>query len=185
MDKTSNIYLLLSHSGSNFSKAINSYTKDEFTHISIALDEELKELYSFGRLHPYNPFLAGFVREDIENGTFSRFQNTVCSLYSLKVSEKQRANIISEIGHFKTESYKYGYNFLGLFTALFDIALPRKYNYFCSQFVSEVLLKSGIEITSKNPGLTSPSDIMAYPELEFLYSGYLREYKVSASTILI
>lgn len=184
MDKTCNIYFLLSHSGSNFSKVINAYTGDSYTHISIALDEELKEVYSFGRLHPYNPFLAGFVREDVENGTFSRFPNTFCSLYSLKVDEVQRESIISEIGKFKSESYKYHYNFLGLFTALFDIPLPRKYNYFCSQFVSDVLLKSGIQITDKNPGLTSPMDIMNYPELEFLYTGYLREYKVPAMTLL-
>lgn len=184
MEKMSKIYLLLSHSGSNFSKAINAYTGDSFTHISIALDEELNEVYSFGRLHPYNPFLAGFVREDVENGTFSRFPNTFCSLYALKVNERQKESILSEIGRFKSESYKYGYNFLGLFTALFDIPLPRKYNYFCSQFVSEVLLKSGIEITDKNPGLTSPMDIMIYPELEFLYTGFLREYKVSSLAVL-
>ncbi|MDY0235011.1 MAG: hypothetical protein RBR71_03240 [Gudongella sp.] len=185
MDKTCNIYILLSHSGSNFSRAINAYTGDSYTHISISLDEELKEVYSFGRLHPYNPFLAGFVREDVENGTFRRFPNTFCSLYSLKVEEAQRESIISEIGRFKSESYKYGYNFLGLFTALFNIPLPRKYNYFCSQFVSEVLLKSGINVTDKHPGLTSPMDIMSYSELEFIYTGYLNEYKVSVLELVV
>lgn len=184
MDKTHNIYLLFSHSGSMFSRAINAYTRESFTHISISLDDELNEVYSFGRLHPYNPFLAGFVREDIENGTFGRFPETFCSLYLLKVGEKQREDIILEIGRFKSESYKYHYNFLGLFTGLFDIPFPRKYNYFCSQFVAGVLLKNGIQITNKNPGLTSPMDMMIYPELELLYTGYLREYKVFASTIL-
>ena len=184
MDKAYNIYLLFSHSGSMFSRAIGAYTRESFTHISIALDEELKEVYSFGRLHPYNPFLAGFVREDIENGTFRRFPNTFCSLYSLKVDEKQKEDIVLELGRFKSESYKYHYNFLGLFTALYDIPLTRKYNYFCSQFVSDILLKSGIKITDKNPGLTSPMDIMIYPELEFLYTGYLIEYKISNLTVL-
>ena len=107
MDKAYNIYLLFSHSGSMFSRAIGAYTRESFTHISIALDEELNEVYSFGRLHPYNPFLAGFVREDIENGTFRRFPNTFCSLYSLKVDEKQKEDIVLELGRFKSESYKY------------------------------------------------------------------------------
>jgi hypothetical protein len=184
MDKTCNIYILVSHSGSNFSKVINAYTGDSYTHISIALDEELKEVYSFGRLHPYNPFLAGFVREDVEFGTFSRFPNTFCSVYSLKVEKTQRESIISEIGRFKSESYKYGYNFLGLFTALFDIPMPRKYNYFCSQFVSEVLLKSGIPVTEKNPGLTSPMDIMGYSKMQLLYTGYLNQYKLATIEVL-
>ncbi len=185
MDKIHNIYLLFSHSGSMFSKVISAFTRESFTHISIALDEELREVYSFGRLHPYNPFFAGFVREDIENGTFRRFPNTFCSLYSLKVDEKQKEKIVSELGRFKSESYKYRYNFLGLFTALYDIPLSRKYNYFCSQFVSEVLLKSGIEITNKNPGLTSPMDIIIYPKLDFLYTGYLIEYRVSDLRLLV
>lgn len=185
MGKIHNIYLLFSHSGSMFSRLINAYTGDAFTHISIALDEELKEVYSFGRLHPYNPFLAGFVKEDIENGTFNRFPNTFCSLYSLKIDQREKDSIISEIERFKSESYKYHYNFLGLFTALFNIPLSRNYNYFCSQFVSEVLLKSGIQITDKSPGLTAPIDIMIYPELEFLYSGYLREYKASELRLLL
>ena len=34
--------------------------KDEFSHVSISLDAQLNHMYSFGRLHPYNPFWGGF-----------------------------------------------------------------------------------------------------------------------------
>ena len=50
------IYIVLTHSGTALSKIIKGFTKDEFSHVSISLDKELNEMYSFGRLNPYNPF---------------------------------------------------------------------------------------------------------------------------------
>lgn len=50
------IYIVLTHTGTALSRMIKWFTKDEFTHSSIALDAELKQMYSFGRLNPYNPF---------------------------------------------------------------------------------------------------------------------------------
>ena len=46
MAQEKRIYILLSHSGSLFSKAINIYTKAPYTHVSIAFDKNLNELYS-------------------------------------------------------------------------------------------------------------------------------------------
>lgn len=55
------IYIVLTHTGTTLSKIIKNYTNDEFSHVSISLDSELKEMYSFGRLNAYNPFWGGFV----------------------------------------------------------------------------------------------------------------------------
>ena len=41
------IYIVLTHTGTILSKIIKYWTKDEFSHVSIALDEDLKEMYSF------------------------------------------------------------------------------------------------------------------------------------------
>lgn len=176
MDKDYTIYILLTHSGSMFAKLINVYTRDKYTHASIALDKDLKELYSFGRLKPYNPIRAGFVQEDIINGTFGRFPKTRCALYSLKVDEIQYYKVEKNLEKFKEESKKYGYNFLGLFGAMFHHPIQRRYSYFCSQFVSEVLMNSGIKIIDKHPGLTAPMDFLCCEDLEFVYEGYLNIY---------
>lgn len=175
------IYILLSHSGSMFSKMINIYTRDPYTHVSIGFDEDLKELYSFGRLKPYNPIIAGFVKEDIINGTYGRFPNTKCVLYSMNVNDIQYKKLKKELSRFKREKDKYGYNFLGLFGAMFNFPIQRKYNYFCSQFVSELLINSGINIIDKHPGLTSPMDFKQCSELEFVYEGYLNTYSNHAA----
>lgn len=81
------IYIILTHTGTVLSKIIKGFTKDEFSHVSIALDIELKEMYSFGRLNPNNPFCGGFVHEYIDKGTFKRFYKTRAKVYSLEVTE--------------------------------------------------------------------------------------------------
>ena len=83
------IYIILTHTGTALSTIIKYYTKDEFSHISISLDENLEEMYSFGRLNPYNPFWGGFVHESIKNGTFKRFKNTRTEIYSLNIENEQ------------------------------------------------------------------------------------------------
>ena len=83
------IYIVLTHTGTILSKIIKSYTKDEFSHVSIALDSGLQKMYSFGRLHPYNPFWSGFVHEHIDKGTYKRFYKTKAKVYSYEVTEEQ------------------------------------------------------------------------------------------------
>ncbi len=166
----------MSHSGSVFSRLISAYTRGSYSHVSLALDKDLKQLYSFGRLRPYNPIIGGFVKEDIVNGTYRRFPKTRCMLYSLKVDELQYLKVEKNLERFKRESKKYGYNFLGLIGAMFHHPIQRRYSYFCSQFVSEVLQESGIKILDKNPGLTGPMDFLGLKELEFVYEGYLNIY---------
>jgi hypothetical protein len=55
--------------------------------------------------------------------------------------------------------------------------VERKHSYFCSQFVTEVLIKSGINIIDKPPGLTSPMDFLNCNDLKLIYEGPLRTYK--------
>ena len=175
------IYILLSHSGSMFSKAINICTRDPYTHVSIALDVNLNELYSFGRINPYNPIIGGFVKEDVINGTYGRFPNTKCALYSLEINDIQYKKLKKELYKFYRESERYRYNLLGVVSAAFNYPLHRKYSYFCSQFVSEVLLNSGIDILHKNPSLTSPMDFLSCEKLQFVYEGYLSTYSKEAN----
>ena len=44
------IYIILTHTGTALSKIIKGFTKDEFSHVSIALDIELKENVQFCKI---------------------------------------------------------------------------------------------------------------------------------------
>lgn len=165
------------------SKCINVYTKEPYTHVSIAFDEELKELYSFGRLRPKNPIFAGFVKEDIVNGTYARFPNTRCALYSLEINNLQYKKLMRELDKFKKDGEKYGYNLIGLLGVMVNYPIERKYNYFCSQFVSSLLKSSGIKLIDKDTGLTSPRDFRECRELNLVYEGSLQNYNLEQSYI--
>lgn len=91
------IYFVITHTGTILSKIIKWYTKEKFTHVSIALDFQLTRMYSFGRLNPYNPFWGGFVHEQIQSGTFKRFKNTEAVVYSLTIQDKEYRRIEEKI----------------------------------------------------------------------------------------
>ena len=57
------IYIIQSCTGTILSNIIKGYTKNIYTHVSLSLDINLNNMYSFGRLNPYNPFWGGFVKK--------------------------------------------------------------------------------------------------------------------------
>ena len=171
------IYIMLSDTQSFISKGIKVYTRKPYSHVSIALDINLEEVYSFGRLKPYNPLIGGFVKEDIDNGTFKIYPNTKVALYSIDVSLQQLNEVKAAIDKFKANDYKYRYNFIGVVGVILNKPINRKYRYFCSQFVAEVLLDSDIKIIDKDIGLTLPDDFINHKELQLVYEGMLHQYK--------
>src|SRR5690606_1101423 len=110
----------------------------------IAFDRELKELYSFGRKQPNNPLSGGFVKEDIETGTYSKYPNTTCVIYELKATERQVAKMRRVLRVFIRSRNKFIYNLLGLFGVALNEPVEFSNSYFCSQFVAEILQRSGI-----------------------------------------
>ena len=120
------IYIVLTYTGTILSKVVKVYTRKEFSHVSIALDEGLKEMYSFGRLNAYNPFWGGFVHEGLDRGTFKRFKNTGTRVYSLEISNEQYELIEKEIEKFEFEKKKYKFNILGLIGVVLKRKMGRK-----------------------------------------------------------
>lgn len=168
------LYLILTHTGTTLSKIIKSYTKDEFSHVSIALDIELKEMYSFGRLHPSNPFLAGFVHEQVNEGTFKRFYNTKAKVYSLEVTEEQYEKVKEKIEKMKQE--KYSFNILGLIAVGLHKKIRKEHSFYCAEFVKYVMEQAGIELSL--PELVKPEDFKKIEGMKEIYSGFFRKYKI-------
>ncbi len=170
------VYILLTRTGSFFSQTIGLYTKAPYNHVSISLDKELTELYSFGRKTPYNPMRAGFVKEGIHGGIYGRFPNTKCELYSLQVTDRQKEKITRVINHFKKNAKHYRYNFLGIAAVPFGKALERSNAFFCSQFVATVLKMAGVNVWTKPTGLITPDECRKSPQLKKVYEGSLIDY---------
>lgn len=168
------VYIILTHTGTIVSRLIKYYTRHEFSHVSIALDEELNKMYSFGRLNPYNTFIAGFVNEKIDAGTFKRFKKTKSAVYSLDITDEQYEKVEQAILKVEQERDKYSFNMLGLVYAAFDKKRNKEYCLYCAEFVKYVLEEAEIELGL--PKVIKPEYFKSLPELKLIYKGMLKKY---------
>lgn len=167
------VYLLFTDTGTIFTRMIKLYTKKPYNHASISLDNQLRSVYSFGRKNPSNPFIGGFVKENLQSDLF---QHASCAIYCCRVSEKQFEETCRYIQKFEEQEKYYRYNLLGLFAFLFRINLNRKNCFFCSQFVATVLMECGISQIEKPLSLVTPHDIQELPRFQLIYRGKVVDY---------
>jgi hypothetical protein len=169
------IYILLTDTGTILTRLIKSYTKKPYNHASIAFDAELMEVYSFGRKTARNPFIGGFVREDIDSVIFRQAD---CALYSLNITAAEFQKMYQYIQEIASEKEKYRYNFIGLFGVLFQKPIKRKNAFFCSQFVASVLKESKvIDFEDEELSLVKPSDLTHLANFELVFEGGLNDYQ--------
>lgn len=171
------VYILLTDTGTLFTKSIKKYTKAPYNHVSLSFDHELLELYSFGRKRPSNPFNGGFVREDVVNGTYRKYPGTTCVLYRMAVTQREVEKMRRIIGVFQKKETKWFYNLLGVIGVSINEPVEIDSSYFCSQFVSDVLHRSGIKLWDKLPSLVTPDDFRKSDRVEWVYEGKLYDYE--------
>ena len=169
------IYILLTRSGTLLSKLVYAATGASYTHASMAFDAELSCLYSSTRKNGYTMFPAGPSKEYLNKGVFRLRDNAPCALYALEVSDEAYSHALCHAEDFMRHSEEYSFNTLGLILCGLHIRWQRRRHYFCSQFVSEVLQKSGALELPKPSTLMHPSDYAELPELRCLYRGTLAD----------
>ncbi len=168
------IYIVLSHTGTLLSRVIRLFTKYEYSHVSISSDSNLDEMYSFGRIHPYVPFIGGFVHEIPGKGTFKRFKNTTSEIYSMTISKEQFETLKSTLRQMDSRKHEYHYNALGLCAFLFHKKLNRKNHFYCAEFVQYVLDTSKVETNLPTP--CKPSDFLELKDIKLEYKGKLIDF---------
>ncbi len=167
------IYIVLTYTGTILAKIVKVYTRREFSHVSIALDKDLTEMYSFGRLNPYNPFWGGFVHEGVDKGTFKRFKKTKARVYSLQVNDDQYDKVVQVIRDIQDNKLDYNFNILGLIGVILHYKVKRERYFYCAEFVKYVLEESDI---CNLPDIVKPEDFKEIDNLNVVYNGQLREY---------
>lgn len=168
------IYIILSQSGTLFSKAIRCYTKDPYNHASIAFDANLNVMYSFGRKTRYNMLNNGFIEENLSHGLYSFFPNARCCIFEVPVTDEEYDAMYQLLSHFCYNAESYRYNFMGVLTYAFGKGLKRKDHYFCSQFVSQLMGK--VESWNYIPELTKPMDFYYIKNKRIIFEGTIKEF---------
>ena len=176
------IYIVLTYTGTVLAKIVKFYTRDKFSHVSIALDEDLNEMYSFGRLNPYNPFWGGFVHEKIDSGTFKRFKNTETEIFSIDITEKQYSTIKKTINFMKKNKDCYNFNVIGLFAVCLNEKVKFKHSFYCAEFVKYLFDRAKIS-KGELPEIIKPEDFKKISNIKKEYKGKLKKYRANEEKV--
>ncbi len=175
MEKNGCIYVVLSQTGSIVSSLLKLFTKDKYNHSSISFDEGLTEMCSFGRYYTNFPFWGGFVHENTNEGLFKKCKNAQTLILKFKATESQIESVKKKTQEMFDSKKKYRYDMLGVFLALFNKKKKRKYRYYCSNFVQEILSENGIIDGNLCPKIMKPIDFLNLGG-EVIYEGNLHSY---------
>ncbi len=167
------IYIVLTNTNTRISKFLRLFTREEYNHVSIALTDGCKEMYSFSRRIVWFPWVAGFTRESVDEGVLARHPETKCVIYDLEVTDKNYTLVMKRLKKFLRNPKKYRYSFINIPLMLLNIPYERKDLYVCSSFVSYLL--RGIVNYQKNITLIKPSDYN-HLNLNSIYEGTLRDF---------
>ena len=151
------VYILLSATPSKFGKLIRCALNERYNHMSIALDNEFKELYSFARKKNHLPLEAGFVIEDYYRFSLCKEVPINCRVYKIPLKEEQYEKLLISIDKVRNDS-SYVYN---LFSALsFPIfkGFYVKKAFTCVGFVAFLLNNAGFKLRKK-PWKYSPNSL--------------------------
>lgn len=161
-------YILLTHSKTLPAKLVRLWTGDTYSHVAISLDSPMIA-YSFGRKSKLNFLNGGFIEEQFAEMD----QVTQISVLRLPMTQNAyyRARIL--LAYFQDYGDSYHYNFKGIIGIMLHRRISGINAYFCSQFVSTLLEKSGAYRFSKPAYFIKPSDFLELNEAETLYSGTL------------
>lgn len=171
------VYIVISQTGTILSRIIKVLTHKEYNHASISLKDDLSIMYSFGRKHPYNPFLGRFVIESPNFGTFKRFSNTKILLLRVYMGEEEYQRLSDILNLMIENSKNYKYNYLGLYFAAINICHKSPNRYYCSEFVKELLVRSNVNGARELENIVHPMNFIGLPNAKEVYCGKLREYK--------
>ena len=169
------VYFVLTYSGTILGRIIRCKTGKMYTHVSIALDENLERMYSFSRLNPYNCFIGGFVHERINMGSFKRFKNTKAMVCYIEITDYQYEKLEKQIEMFEENRKMYKFNVLGLIYILFNKRIHRKNYFYCAEFIKYILGNANINI--KLPDMPRPENFEKLKNSTIIYEGLLNRYR--------
>lgn len=169
------LYVLLTDTGTLFSKVAKKITNQPYNHVSIILDKYWEEIYSYDLVNS-NGLKGGLVKENL-----TVLKGASYSLYRIAITEEKYKDVTEVVKNMSNEINKTKYNHLGLINAIFDkeIFETNKETMICSQFVVEILKVSGLTFFNKKPSSTvKPYDIVKSRMLQFVRRGKINPRKI-------
>ena len=138
------IYVLFSATPYRMGRVIRLVTGEPYNHVSIAMEENLRELYAFARRHYHTPLYGGFVTEHPARYHHKDAAAQI-SLYRLPVSHAQKASLYRRLAQMGADPERYLYNHLSALAAPFHRKITLRDAFTCAEFTVSVLQELGLD----------------------------------------
>ena len=162
------IFVLLTQFPGIDSKALRLWTRCNYSHASIGLDEDMNTFYSF--------VMKGFIVEDIARYNKPGRKPFPCELYEMEVSEETYQAVRKNLEDFVRNRAQLHYTRIGLILSLARIPWRIRNGYICSYFVAEILQRCTQARLKKHSTLCLPKDFSRSRHLKMVFKGDLQHY---------
>jgi len=157
------IYVVFASTPYKMGSFIRRFTGEIYNHVSIALDQELTQMYSFARRYYRTPFYGGFVKESLARYHLNG-QSADIKICRLPVTPQQHQLLEQQLHDMYAKREHYLYNHLSALSTPFKRLIPVKDACICTQFVAQILLLAGMA--------TDPARYYSVGDIEKLAASY-------------
>ena len=134
------LYVVLSRTTTATGKLIRTFTRCQYNHVSLALNEDLSDIVSFARYCIDTPFCAGFVPEPVERFIYHG-EPVPIRVFQVEIPSEQAAQLQEFFSKAGDQNIGYLYNYFACFSSLIRLPCPVPGAYTCLSFVSTVMGK--------------------------------------------
>lgn len=132
------IYVVFLITNTNMGKLIRFFTRNQYSHVTVAFDRDLNRMYSFARYHVNSPISGGFVVEQPAR-YLSDNQDVTVKLCQIPVTVDEYERIRKEITYFNENKEEMIYNTFNAVLSLIRKRIEMKNTFTCLEFVSYLL----------------------------------------------
>lgn len=159
------IYVVFLVTNTFIGKMIRLVTRNQYNHVTLAFDRELKHMYSFARYHVNSPISGGFVIERPDRYLCNN-KDVMVKICKLPVTEEEYGRIQQEVAFFRANREEMLYNTLNAILSLLRKRLQVKNTFTCLEFVAHLL---------RFPNIWVVRELEQRLEKHIVYHGSFRE----------
>ncbi|MDF2485122.1 MAG: hypothetical protein K0R46_1290 [Herbinix sp.] len=158
------IYVVFISTNTVMGKGIRLFTRNKYSHVTIAVDRKLSTMYSFARYHINSPIYGGFVTERPGRYLYSD-RDVLVKICEVPIEPQEYERILGEIEYFQRNREVMIYNTVNALLSLLGKRLTAKDMYTCLEFATHLL---------GYPNMNAIRELERRLEGQIVYTGSLR-----------
>ena len=144
-----NIYIVFSATPYRIGSMIRQVTREEYNHVSVSLDKEMTQMFSFARRAYHTPLHGGFVKEHLSRYSIGRMTSKIC-VCEIPVTDQQFQDLSTMLNKMHMQQERYLYNHLSVLAAPFRKKFSVRDSYTCVEFCVNILQTLSLPVSTNH-----------------------------------